>query len=142
MAERFHSDPSINDYLQAAERGDTAIVALLDSGVDVDAHEHGSATALLMASRNGDVATMRVLLERGAHPNPDGSRDYTALTYAIQRSLPRLRGQTGLPDARPMEMLLAAGAKPNMIDAVLANDLELVRVFLEGGADPDEGRRS
>ena len=81
----------------------------------------GRSTALLLATRNGDTDTMRVLLEHGADPNPDGSIHYTALTHAIHRS--QRRGTSGEPDSRTMALLLAAGVRYNLIDAVLSQRL-------------------
>ena len=137
------ADPLIGELLQAADRGDTAVVLdLLASGVDVNAHSEGESTALLMAVRNGHIETIRVLLEHGAHPNPDDSRGYTALTHAILRSLPRRWHPAWVPDPEPLKLLKAAGARYNLIDAVLSNDLELVRSRLDEGGDPNEGEGS
>jgi ankyrin repeat protein len=126
----------IGELLLAADRGDTDLVIdLLASGLSPDARAMGGAPPLLMAVRNGHVETVRVLLEHGAHPNPDDCRSYTALTHAIHRSL-REQG------SGPLELLLAAGARYNLIDAVLANDIELVRKFLDEGGDVNEGEWS
>jgi ankyrin repeat protein len=135
---------SMGELLMAADRGDTPAVAkLLGSGICPDARAAGGAPPLLMAVRNGHIATVELLLEHGAHPNPDGSRGYTALTHAIHRSLRQSRCDTGEPaSTRPLELLLAAGARYNLIDAVLANDRDLVRAFLDEGGDPNEGEGS
>jgi ankyrin repeat protein len=129
-------DRMIGELLLAADRGDTDLVIdLLTSGLSPDARAMGGAPPVLMAVRNGHVETVRVLLEHGAHPNPDDSRGYTALTHAIHRSLREL-------GSGPLELLLAAGARYNLIDAVLAKNIELVRKFLDEGGDVNEGEWS
>jgi ankyrin repeat protein len=92
--------------------------------------------------RNGHIATVELLLKHGAHPNPDGCRGYTALTHAIHRSLRQSPCDTGEPASKLLQLLLAAGARYNLVDAVLVNDLELVRSFLDGEGDPNEGEGS
>lgn len=132
---KYTNDP-VSELLFAADCGDTPVVIeLLASGMHPDARSPGDASPLLVAARNGHVETVRVLLEHGAQPNPDGWRGYTALTHAIHRSL---RGE----GSRPLELLLAAGARYNLVDAVLANDLELVRRMLDEGGNPNEGEGS
>jgi ankyrin repeat protein len=131
-----YADDPVSELLLAADCGDTAVVIeLLASGLHPDVRAIGGASPLLMAVRNGHVEIVRVLLEHGAHPNPDGWRGYTALTHAIQRSL---RGE----GSKPLELLLAAGARYNLVDAVLANDLEFVRGLLDEGGNPNEGEGS
>ena len=44
------------------------------------------------------------------------------------------------PDTRPLQMLLAAGGRFGLREAVLVNDVQLARVRLNQGADPNTGR--
>ena len=133
----------VDEFFRAAVRGDTVTVLdLLRLGIDPNTQTPGGSYALLMASRNGDIETMRVLLEHGEVPNPGGSRGYTALTHAIHRSLRPHPDRPGVTDAEPLRLLREAGARPNLIDAVLLNDVELVRAFLDAGGDVNEGEDS
>ena len=63
-----------------------AVRELARMGADPDAQEHG-ATALMLAARNGDGATVSALLDLGATVDldPDDERWYpTALMYAVE----------------------------------------------------------
>lgn len=103
------------------------------AGVVMDV-EQGGFTALLFAARQGDVASARLLLDRGASPNdaaPDGT---TALVVASHS------GHGALAS-----LLLDKGANPNAAAAgysalhlaIVRSDTELVRALLAKGADPN-----
>jgi uncharacterized protein len=73
----------ISEFLAAAASGDTAKVAeCLDQGIDVNvADEHGQ-TALMLASDQGHVDTVKLLLRHGASPNLQNEVGGTALMMA------------------------------------------------------------
>lgn len=132
-----HIDFKVEKWLQAAERGDLAAVNdFLDSGIDVNAGNSIGKTALMRATWGGHVGVIRVLLDRGASLTLQNSFGHTALTIALSRSL---RDHNGGPDPRPLEMLLAAGARYELREAVMMNDVALARARLDEGADPDTG---
>lgn len=136
-----HQDPEHTEWLQAAERGDTAaVIKFLESGMDVDAGDSINCTALMRAVRGGHVELIRVLLDHGASLSPRNTLGNTALTDAVLRS----RSWDGCwenrqLDPRPLEILLAAGARYELREAVMLNDVRLARARLAEGADPDEG---
>lgn len=132
-----YEDPKIEKWLQAAERGDLgAVIDFLDSGIDVNAGNPIGATALMRATCGGHVEVIRVLLDRGASLTLQNSFGHTAVTIAVSRSH---KNHDGGPDPRPLEMLLAAGARYELREAVMMNDIALARARLDEGADPNTG---
>lgn len=142
MSKRKNRDPIFHDWLEAAERGDTAcLVAHIDRGMNVNAgSDYTNTTALMMAVRGGKIDTIRFLLDRGADLDVENSKGYTALTYAVFESrswedychIPD-------PDSRPLELLLEAGARYRLREAILLNDVKLARARLDEGADVNTG---
>lgn len=133
-------DPDVADrsgkgpIVYAAARGFTGIVdALLDAGVDVNRrYEHGL-TALMWAAGHADdvpeaegVATVRLLVERGAGIDLADDRGRTALMIAAQRGHPEV-----------VRYLLGQGADASLRDAEGAAVVDLaegdaVRTALQG----------
>lgn len=112
------------DWFRAAYNGDIATLkALLAQGVDVNSWEviatHQGVTALHHAASNAHVECVRLLIASGADVNADydkapGHRAWTPLLCVVE-------GQTG-GDPSGDEDLEA---------------VEVVRLLLESGADPD-----
>jgi ankyrin repeat protein len=130
------------DWLEAAERGDTASLAdHLDRGMSVDAGcAYTNTTALMMAVRGCQGDAIRFLLDRGADLDVENSLGYTALTCALILSRSwEDRWRILEPDPRPLELLIEAGARYRLREAVLLNDLELARAPLDEGADVNTG---
>jgi ankyrin repeat protein len=139
---RFDQDPLVNEWLQTAERGDTvAVVHLLERGRDVNTASEINTTALMLAVEGGHTQLVQLLLDRGANLNPENTLGFTAMTYAVIRS--RSWGgywrRVSQPDSRPLKLLLAAGGQYRLLEAVLLNDVGLVSVRLDEGADVDTG---
>lgn len=89
--------------------------------------------ALVKAARQGDLATLKSLLDSGADPNRRNGNGDSALIEAVAA------GQTGAARA-----LLGAGANPNLtssggrtplIAAALGGRVEMARLLLAAGAD-------
>jgi uncharacterized protein len=55
---------------------------LLDHGAEIDARTHGGYTPLMEAAQNGDVATARLLLARGADPTLESDQGTSAESLA------------------------------------------------------------
>jgi ankyrin repeat protein len=142
MGEISGPDMVLRKWLEAAERGDMAfVVDQLQRGMNVNAgHDRTNTTALMMAVKGCQIEMIRLLLAHGADLSRENSLGYTALTLAVIRS--RSYGDywhNPQPDRRPLELLLAAGGRYGLREAVLLNDVELARARLDGGADVDTG---
>jgi ankyrin repeat protein len=95
---------------------------------------HGGSTAMLFAARNGDIETVRVLLDYGANIGDVAASGTSALVVAAHS------GHEALG-----KFLLEQGSDPNEAEAgytalhaaVLRSEVELVRALLKHGADID-----
>jgi ankyrin repeat protein len=131
----------VAEWLQAAERGDVeAVKKFLESGIDINIGNSINITALMQAVGGGHVELIRLLLDRGASLSPRTSFGHTALTIALVRSgIYRHCREVPHQDSRPLDLLIAAGARYELREAVMMNDVSLARALLDEGADPDSG---
>lgn len=141
---RTPGDPKIEKWFRAAKLGDvTAVIDMLESGLDVNVGDSRNTTALMYAARFCHVELIRTLLDRGALLSARTSTGFTALTHALiqSRSWGSYR-KVRSPDRRPLELLLAAGARYELREAVMMNDVPLATARLDEGADPNTGQGS
>lgn len=128
----------VEQLLEAARQGETGrVLALLDAGLDVNAVGPIRDTALSHATAGRHPATMQALLNRGADTEIANTRCETPLTWALIQNGAWPGWRIAEPDARPLEILHAAGARYRLYEAVLLDDLDLARTRLAEGADPD-----
>lgn len=126
--------------LDAVEKNQpTAVVRLLDSGIDANTANEDGVSALMLASYHGFKPIAETLLQHGAKVDARDNRQETAL---------RLAGSAH-PDV--VKMLLEHRADPNVRDfygktllvalceAGADRDPETLRLLLEHGADPNIG---
>ena len=111
----------------AVDDGDLAAVQRIcveGSGGDINAGDpaRNGTTPLLLASRKGDIAVLRALLDFGADPNASGAWGFTPLMYAA------IFGHVNCAQA-----LLDAGASPEKSDMHGKTGLDHAR--LEGHTD-------
>ena len=98
-----------------------ATLALLDGGADIDRLTGDHTTPLLMAAINGQWDLALVLLERGADPTVASNAGATPLYAVLEREWqPR-----------------ASYAHPTAHQQQQTTHLEMMKVLLEAGADPD-----
>ncbi|MBU1108264.1 MAG: ankyrin repeat domain-containing protein [Candidatus Riflebacteria bacterium] len=135
------------DSLNAAiEKGDLPIIkALLESGVDVKGkNSSNSDTPLHVAARFDRRPLTRVLLEKGADVNALNHLDETPLFGTIcnkyRKELVEMARYL-ISNGAKLEVFNKNGSTP-LIKAVVMNAPQLVKLFIEKGADPNIPSRS
>ncbi|MFO0887683.1 MAG: ankyrin repeat domain-containing protein [Isosphaeraceae bacterium] len=129
------------EWFQAVESGDIARVSgLLSAGVDVDARKsYSNRTALMIAAGAGRLDLIRLLLEHGARLDLEDSTGRTPVTWALGFAI--WKGQPWTESAS-LSILLAAGGRFGLTEAVMIDDLRLARTRLDEGGDPNTGREN
>jgi len=164
----LHAQPLDFELMHAAGSGDVAdIKALIDKGAQVNAIDAWGNSALLIASRAGEVDIARALLKAGAYVDGRGGsmsplaaaalRGHTLLVRSLIRSGANVdavgrNGLSALMNAAKLnhlgvaKVLLEAGANTRVVDrsgdnllvvAVSENYPGLLALLLEQGVRPD-----
>lgn len=106
-------------FIQQAEMGrDDSVLFLLDQGTDINARTWDNYTALIFASQNGHLQTVRILLLNGAKPDLRSDSKKSALVSAARF------GHTSI-----IEQLLVNGANINIRDVNNATALMYSSAF-------------
>lgn len=117
------------------ERDLAAVRAALSEGVDVNAQDAATATALHWAAHWDELDAVTLLLEAGADPNLANRFGVTPLHEAAL-----------VGNAEMLELMLAAGGDPNavfgegesvLMTAARAGDTASVQALLDAGGDPN-----
>jgi ankyrin repeat protein len=127
---------AIAAFAESAYKGDTLKVAdALKAGMPVNQVETNGNAALMLASFNGHIETMKVLLDAGADINQRDMTERTALMFAASGPFPAA-----------VKLLLEKGSDINAIDktehfsalmfAAAEGLSPVVDILLEKGADP------
>lgn len=128
-------DARVREYFQAAGRGDVdAVRALLDAHPDLlNVREDGdNATPLHFAAERGDMAMVRLLVERGIDTDGDGTvHELNALGWAVCWDY--------VHNVEVAEYLLAHGAPHTIHTAVALGDVDALRRIV--AADPSQLER-
>ena len=127
-------DPKLAALILAVRSGDTkAVEKLIASRPElVNAQDNAGATPLHHAAGFGNIATMKLLLDRGAAPNAGNKRKSTPLFWALR-------------DEAKVRLLLNRGANVNARSndgrtplyqaASMANAVPVLRLLLDKGAN-------
>ncbi|MEY4932481.1 MAG: hypothetical protein RLZZ403_801 [Pseudomonadota bacterium] len=171
---RFQARPAggFTPLLYAARQGCVECARhLLDAGADADLADPQGITPLAMATNNFKFDVAALLLERGANPNRWDFWGRTPLYMAVDLNTlphggwPDLPSQDETTSLKLVELLLAAGANPNvqlklfppyrhlsndrgfdlmltigttpLLRAAKAGDTEVVKRLLKAGAHPN-----
>lgn len=130
-------------FLEAVKKkeGEKVEQAIMDSGQIVNTRDVTSGeTALHIVTQRRDLTWLAYLIGKGANVNQADDRGRTALQLAVN-----LGWREGA------EFLVSKGARTNdsndagetpLISAVHRRDLQLMKVLLEAGADPDRADNS
>jgi len=75
----------IKNFFRAAEKNDiNAILEYLKSGNDVNAKNKMGFTAIMIATRAGQTAALKTLLDRGASVHEKSEAGFNAMNFAVQ----------------------------------------------------------
>lgn len=115
-------------WWEAVDRGDVdAVRDLIERGTPVGTVRMYGFSALFAAVRTGDVAMVRILLEHGADPNRLNMGGCTPVTFAAGHA-----SQPGRDAAAEiLRLLLAAGGRLGLREAVMLGDVDLARSILD-----------
>lgn len=110
------SEPQVSSgdpWFASVRTSDIAVLqGMIDGGKDVNSASASGATALMVASRNGSVETVKWLLSKGADAKTFDQQGQSALVYALVGSA------EGVKRDRLVEYLLQAGSDPFKYDAI------------------------
>jgi ankyrin repeat protein len=120
------------EWFAASERGDTqALARIFERGIEVDTPGAYQWTALMLAVWNQHPQTVQWLLSRGADPNRE-SVSWSAMTvgslWARGWHISAGRCYAVLkPNTLYLDLLLAAGGRIGLREAILLGDVEAAR---------------
>lgn len=125
------------DLLQAAAYGSTEeILAILNSGIDVNARNPGSnETALMTASGGGKIDNVKLLLAHGAQVNAKNAEGGTPLLVAIERHNDEVVECLLANGANPNDKLLAPPGLNALCMAAQRGYLRILKALLDAGAN-------
>lgn len=144
-------------WLSLVKAGDIeGVKVALQNGADVNTGDKKDGAALVIATDNGDVAMVRILLEAGANPNQE--KGYSALTplhIAAEKGATEIAtlllkhgadihgetsyGQTPIcwatdkPHGEMVDLLIASGARMSVVEAIRLQRLDIVEDFWKRG---------
>ncbi len=121
-----------NVLVECSAHGEVkAVVDLLERGADPNSVDDAGRTPLHRAADREHIEVMRVLIDHGANVN---ARDASGCSVLFEAA--------SSPSPQAIEMLLAAGAKPEDVALVRACYLgrtESAKLLLDAGVSPDAG---
>jgi ankyrin repeat protein len=156
-------DPNAARLAQLLRAGQSQAVAKMVAAEPsmVNVKGPSGSTPLMFAALYSDVATMQLLLDKGADPNTPNAAGATPLMWAVD-SVDKVRlllahhadpnarseeGKTSIMAAAQragssdvIKLLVKAGARPvGLQQAMRSNDPAVFKALIEGGADPKSG---
>jgi ankyrin repeat protein len=121
---------------QAAGKGHTQVIhLLLAKGIDVNAQDTVGYTALMRAAEAGQDDTLMLLIAKGAEVNAQEMHGYSSLMWAVMKG----KKETARLLAEHQADVNAREKKANwtaLMMATVKDDVEMVRLLLDKGADP------
>ena len=81
---------SVIGYIDTREMERMTKILLEHPGIDVNAEDGNGWTALQMASRNGNIEIVRIILKKGADVNAKNANGDTAIDIAIEEDYPEI----------------------------------------------------
>ena len=110
-------------WFRAARTSDlTMLKGIMQGGGSIDRSTAGGTTALMTASREGSIETVKWLITNGANVRLLDKDDQSALVYCLVGNAPMIK------KTRVVEELVASGADPFMVDKI---GFQPVREMLE-----------
>lgn len=137
------SDPKVAELAQAASEGNVErLDALLAQGVEVNSRGAEGGTPLIyVIATGGSIKGFQRLLERGADPNLQTERGYSAVSNAARRNecewLKSVLAHGGDPNlrSRPDSRFTGNYLPTPIYDAIRARNVKTARLLIKAGAD-------
>jgi ankyrin repeat protein len=143
-----HTSSTLSIHKAAAQGDLERVKFLIDQGISVDARDELDRTPLHQAAWSEHVSIVKLLLEYNADPYAKSGAGITPLTVAIFRRL-EIAGQHNQL-LQTIKLLLQQGITADQLthpiasingsflhEAAFQGDIEMVRLFLMHGADPN-----
>jgi ankyrin repeat protein len=125
-----------DSFVNVAGNNDLKALQLyIDAGIDPNVKNNNNETALMVASRKGNLETVQALLQAQANVNSSDSQGNTALSYAIETS-----------QLQVVQILLEHNADANRVIenktpvalAINSGNADVLKLLLSKGADPNK----
>ncbi|CAI7668312.1 unnamed protein product [Penicillium bialowiezense] len=134
-----------NALFSAAGEGHTSICELLlDSGLSVNHQNIVGDSPLFLAARSGSKSTVQLLIDKGANIHHRNLMQETVLFFAATSEIARLLIEAGatpnpmnLISETPLIRVVGTLSASRQGSRVLQDDISLIFLFLENGADPN-----
>ncbi|MDR1510901.1 MAG: ankyrin repeat domain-containing protein [Synergistaceae bacterium] len=125
--------------MYAAQSGEAeAVVALLQSGADVNASDAKGRTALMYAAQDNNLDVINAFLESSADVNVSDGKGRTSLMYAAQYSKDEKTLKAIIDKGADIDAHTNEGWTSLMLAAYNNKNIKTIKILLDSNANPDK----